>query len=97
MSMIIIECFGPEVLRRGIAKFEKSLRFGRCSTYFRPELKNFILQQMPTLTYALTLIHRFHLATFYFSSGFYHLSKRITGIKYVSTIYICLLPIVSGI
>ncbi|KAK7068452.1 peroxisome biogenesis factor 10 [Halocaridina rubra] len=82
-SMVILQCFGPEVLRRGLSKFEKSVRNGHLSTYFRPELKNFILQHMPTLIYSLAFLHRLHLATFYFNGGFYHISKRVAGIKYV--------------
>lgn len=81
--MVILQCFGPKVLQIGLKKFENSLRVGCFSTYLRPELKTFILQQIPTLQYSLTLVHRIHLAIFYFSSGFYHISKRMTGIKYV--------------
>lgn len=82
-AMVLLQCFGPEVLRRGLAKFENSVRFGSFSTYLRPEIKNFILQQMPTLIYSLTLLHRIHLAAFYFNGGFYNISKRVFGIKYV--------------
>lgn len=32
----------------------------------------------------VTLLHRFHVAIFYLSGTFYHLSKRATGITYVS-------------
>ncbi|XP_068237934.1 peroxisome biogenesis factor 10 [Palaemon carinicauda] len=81
--MVILQCFGPKVLQLGLAKFEKSVRVGSFSTYLRPELRNIILQQIPKLQYSLTLLHRIHLAVFYFSSGFYHISKRMTGIKYV--------------
>lgn len=38
----------------------------------------FIIQQ------GLTLLHRLHVALFYISSSFYHLSKRAAGISYVS-------------
>ncbi|KAG7156827.1 Peroxisome biogenesis factor 10-like [Homarus americanus] len=71
------------VIRRLLSKLEDSARSGKLSTYLRPELKNVILQQMPTLRYSLTLLHRIHLATFYFTGAFYHISKRVTGIKYV--------------
>ncbi|XP_064077709.1 LOW QUALITY PROTEIN: peroxisome biogenesis factor 10-like [Macrobrachium nipponense] len=79
--MVILQCFGPRILQIGLKKFENSVRVGCFSTYLRPELKTFILQQIPTLQYSLTLVHRIHLAIFYFSSDFYHISKRMTGIK----------------
>lgn len=31
----------------------------------------------------LTLLHRFHVALFYISGSFYHLSRRMAGISYV--------------
>lgn len=37
----------------------------------------FVLQQ------SLTLLHRLHVALFYISGSFYHLSKRAAGISYV--------------
>ncbi|XP_042865998.1 peroxisome biogenesis factor 10-like [Penaeus japonicus] len=81
--MVALQCFGPEVIRRLVGKLEDSLRAGNLSTYLRPELKNFLLQQMPAIRYSMTLLHRIHLAIFYFSGAFYHISKRMTGVKYV--------------
>lgn len=43
----------------------------------------FVIQQ------AFTLLHRLHVALFYISGSFYHLSKRAAGISYVS-IFICI-------
>lgn len=83
VTMVILQCFGPEVIRRLLSKLEDSTRSGKLSGYLRPDLKNIILHQMPTLRYSLTLLHRIHLASFYFTGAFYHISKRITGIKYV--------------
>nr|XP_045605778.1 peroxisome biogenesis factor 10-like [Procambarus clarkii] len=83
VAMVILQCFGPEVIRRLLSKLEDSSRAGKLSIYLRPELKNLVLQHISTLKYSITLLHRLHLATFYFSGAFYHLSKRITGIKYV--------------
>lgn len=84
IMMVALQCFGPEVIRRLIGKLEDSLRAGHLSTYLRPELKNFLLLQMPAIRYSMTLLHRIHLAIFYFSGAFYHISKRMTGVKYVS-------------
>ncbi|XP_053641564.1 peroxisome biogenesis factor 10 isoform X1 [Cherax quadricarinatus] len=83
VTMVMLKCFGPEVIHKALCKLENSARSGKLSSYLRPELKNLVLQHMPTLRYSITLLHRIHLATFYFSGAFYHLSKRLTGIKYV--------------
>ena len=84
VAMVVLQCFGPEIIRRLLTRFEESLKTGSLSTYLRPELKNILLKQIPILRYSVTILHRIHLATFYLSGSFYHISKRITGINYVS-------------
>ncbi|KAK3871391.1 hypothetical protein Pcinc_021825 [Petrolisthes cinctipes] len=81
--MVAIQCFGPVIIQRLLRRLEESARSGKLSTQLRPELRSFLLQHTPTLTHSLTIIHRLHLALFYFSGTFYHLAKRITGVKYV--------------
>lgn len=41
-------------------------------------------QVVYVLKQCIPLLHRLHLAVFYIQGMFYHLSKRITGISYVS-------------
>lgn len=41
-------------------------------------------QVVYVLRQSIPLLHRLHLAVFYIQGTFYHLSKRITGISYVS-------------
>ncbi|NWQ88805.1 PEX10 factor, partial [Burhinus bistriatus] len=45
--------------------------------------KKTVLQIVYVLKQCIPLLHRLHLAVFYISGTFYHLSKRITGIKYL--------------
>ncbi|KAK8402324.1 hypothetical protein O3P69_000620 [Scylla paramamosain] len=85
VAMVILQCFGPEIIRTLLTRFEESLKTGSLSTYLRPELKNILLKQIPVLRYSVTILHRIHLATFYWSGSFYHISKRIAGINYVLT------------
>lgn len=84
VTMVAIQCFGPVVLRKALRRLEESARSGRLSTYLRPELRTFLMQHTPTLSHSLTVIHRLHLILFYFNGTFYHLAKRVTGVKYVS-------------
>lgn len=46
--------------------------------------KKRVLQIVYVLKQSIPLLHRLHLAVFYISGTFYHLSKRIAGITYVS-------------
>lgn len=41
-------------------------------------------QVVDVLKQSIPLLHRLHLAVFYIQGTFYHLSKRVTGISYVS-------------
>lgn len=47
----------------------------------------FILHQ------GLTLLHRLHVAVFYISGSFYHLSKRAAGVSYVGDTFLYMLQI----
>ncbi|XP_050765560.1 peroxisome biogenesis factor 10 isoform X1 [Gymnogyps californianus] len=52
--------------------------------------KKTVLQIVYVLKQCIPLLRRLHLAVFYISGTFYHLSKRITGITYVSGWISCL-------
>jgi len=52
--------------------------------------KKTVLQIVYVLKQCIPLLHRLHLAVFYIRGTFYHLSKRITGITYVSGCISCL-------
>ncbi|NXN14415.1 PEX10 factor, partial [Indicator maculatus] len=47
------------------------------------EQKKRVLQVVHVLKHCIPLLHRLHLAVFYMSGTFYHLSKRIAGISYL--------------
>ncbi|XP_042650214.1 peroxisome biogenesis factor 10 isoform X3 [Tyto alba] len=51
--------------------------------------KKRLLQIVYLLKQCIPLLHRLHLAIFYIRGTFYHLSKRITGITYVSGFISC--------
>uniref|UniRef100_A0A8D2ZR99 RING-type E3 ubiquitin transferase n=1 Tax=Scophthalmus maximus TaxID=52904 RepID=A0A8D2ZR99_SCOMX len=44
----------------------------------------------------LTLLHRFHVALFYLSGSFYHLSKRMAGISYLRVMGLCMVGLDSS-
>ncbi|KAL6709617.1 peroxisome biogenesis factor 10 [Coniothyrium glycines] len=47
-------------------------------------IQNYILQNLDTIT-SPSPIYALSLATFYFSGSYYHLSKRLAGLKYIFT------------
>lgn len=49
-----------------------------------PEVKQRLLQWLPSMRYIIMFVHRAHLAFFYINGVFYHMAKRSSGIKYVS-------------
>lgn len=59
--------------------------------------KKTVLQVVHVLKQCVPLLHRLHLAVFYISGTFYHLSKRITGITYVSGCISCLKAVSTAV
>ena len=46
------------------------------------------MQSRTNLKLIFLVLHRMHLVSFYFSSVYYDISKRITGIQYVRIVFI---------
>lgn len=59
--------------------------------------KKTALQIVYVLKQFIPLLHRLHLAVFYIHGTFYHLSKRIAGIRYVSGSIYCLKMISTAV
>ncbi|KAL7630934.1 UNVERIFIED_CONTAM: hypothetical protein RMT77_018774 [Armadillidium vulgare] len=81
--MVCLQCIGPSAIRLLISRMDTSLTSGFLSTYLRPKLKEFLLQNISTIKAFPSFLLRLHLAVFYLNGSFYHLSKRFTGIRYV--------------
>lgn len=81
--LTFVKCFGPVIIKKILTIIEDSTRSGELSLYLRPELKNLLLQYMPTIRYTLTLLQRLHLSIFYFNGLFYHIANRVSGVNYV--------------
>ena len=77
--MILMHAVAPYFLDRLLTHVEMKAKSGNCS----PELARFS-SFIPALRHAVTLIHRLHLALFYLRGIFYHISKRLSGTRYVS-------------
>lgn len=87
----------PKLRRRLRAKLEANLRrYGRVQAKAQHEsgkkvgrplgmrVQNYILENLDTIT-SPSPVYALSLATFYFSGSYYHLSKRIWGLRYIFT------------
>ena len=81
----------PKLRRRVRAKLEANLRTyarkGNTAGSARPwaaRLQTYLLANLDTLT-SPSPVYALSLATFYFSGSYYHLSKRIWGLRYIFT------------
>lgn len=79
--MVILESFGPSMLAYFRKSIEKQILEKKKSA---DEAEKAELNFVGFLLKILPLVSHLHKALFYYSSGTYHISKRITGIHYVS-------------
>jgi len=77
--MILMHAAVPYILDRLLAHVETKAKSSDSS----PELARFSAF-IPALRHIITVIHRCHLAAFYLHGIFCHISKRISGTRYVS-------------
>jgi len=85
--MILMYAAAPYFLDRLLAHVETRAKCGGCS----PELARFSAF-IPVLRNAVVVIRRCHLAVFYLHGIFYHISKRLSGTRYVSWWLCCICP-----
>ena len=78
----------PALRRKLRAKLEHNVEIGKrkAGSKFSTSLRiqEYILQHIDTLT-SLNPIYALSLATFYFTGSFYHISKRLFGLRYIFT------------
>lgn len=81
---VFFHCCGPLVFTLSQRLLQTSLRSGWLSTFLRPELSATLLRHAATVRYAATFIQQAHLAVFYLQGIYYHLAKRLAGIRHVA-------------
>lgn len=80
-SMVLSHVVVPYLCKKFLRRLEQTLQLE--SFHSHSQVKNIILILMPLLKHLITILHRMHLVSFYFSSVYYDISKRITGIQYL--------------
>ncbi|KAK7110304.1 peroxisome biogenesis factor 10-like [Littorina saxatilis] len=82
--MIGLQVFTPYLLHLALDKLERRLQSGEpLPVSMTGPQREKLLQLIPALRHAVTLVHRTHLSLFYIQGIFYHLAKRFTGVHYV--------------
>jgi peroxin-10 len=78
----------PALRRRVRAKLEKLVQKGRqgvqASQSRALQFQEYVLKHLDSIT-SPSLIYALSLATFYFTGSYYHLSKRLSGLRYIFT------------
>lgn len=78
----ILEFAGESALRKGIKTVKKDIRRQH---ELRPEARKVIEQFFEILLSSISFLKTVHRGLFYLNGGTYQISKRLTGINYVSS------------
>ena len=83
--MVVLQVLTPYTLDKLLLSLEKHLRQNP-SLNLSPATRGRLLDILPVIRHSITILHRCHLAVFYLQAVYYHISKRLSGIQYVSMI-----------
>lgn len=82
--MIILNTCGEKILIDFLKQFEKYIQNLSDDHPMRPEARFQLQKASIMLRESLPFIHRVHKTIFYLNGNYYHMSKRLTGVRYVS-------------
>jgi peroxin-10 len=83
ISMIMLNCGGEILLLHFLSRLEKHLKLPSGITQLRPEIQTKLLSYIGVIKVLIPYIYRLHKGIFYFNGNYYHIAKRLTGIKYI--------------
>ena len=84
---IILQIFSPFLVSRLLASLKRRLEDRRRvlpSLVNSNQRREQILNLIPIIEESFQFLHKFHLIVFYLNGNYYHLSKRLTQIRYIS-------------
>lgn len=82
--MIILNSCGEKVLTEFLKNFEKYIQNLPDEHPLRHEARTRLVEASHTLRESLPFIYQVHRTIFYLNGTYYHVSKRLTNIRYVS-------------
>jgi peroxin-10 len=80
LQATLLSC-GPLILRGILRTWKHSVRQ---STRLDPNQKSRAEDLLAVLEYSVSILERLHVSLFYLGSGFYQLSKRLSGTRYLA-------------
>ena len=81
--MIMLNCGGEVLVFDLLSRLEAHLKSPSSTTSLRPEIQTKLLSYVGVIKVLLPYLHRLNKGVFYLSGNYYHISKRLTGIKYI--------------
>lgn len=88
--MVFLHVLSPYIIEKSLLYCERQLELNN-DWNLTEEGRLLLLDLVRNSRNIFLLLHRCHLAIFYFNAAFYHLAKRLCGIRYVSDILFFLL------
>lgn len=85
--MIVLNTCGEKILIDFLKQLEKYLQNLPDDHPMRPEARIQLINASMTLRESLPFLHRVHRTIFYLHGNYYHISKRLTGIRYILVRY----------
>lgn len=76
LCLMLVHVCSPYLINKLLDKMS------RLPSSHSPELASF-QTAIPVIKHIISVVHRSHMAVFYLNGIFYHISKRVAGIKYV--------------
>lgn len=81
--MILLNTCGETIVVEFLKQFEKYISTLPSDHSLRPEARMHLMKASSSLRDAIPFVQRIHKAVFYFKGDHYHISKRLSGIRYV--------------
>lgn len=81
--MIMLSCGGEVIVFDLLSRFEEHLKSPSSTTNLQPEIKTKLLSYVGVTKVLIPYLHRLHRGIFYLRGNYYHISKRLAGIKYI--------------
>jgi peroxin-10 len=81
--MVILNCGGEVLLFDLLSRLEQHLKLSLSVTQLRPEIQPKLLSYVGVMKDLIPYLHRLHKGIFYHNGNYYHIAKRLTGIKYI--------------
>lgn len=81
--MVILNCGGEVLFRDLLSRLEEHLKLPSNVTQLRPEAQSKLLSYVGVMKDLIPYLHRLHKGIFYLNGNYYHIAKRLSGIKYI--------------